>query len=78
MTNRWLLLLTIDILQMLFPKPGDWFQALKGGEVFSSRSSDFIFVEANEKSASLKADSSDFSYDCEFQIGRTGLEPVTP
>jgi len=36
------------------------------------------FAEANKKSASFKADSSYFSYDFKFQVGRTGLEPVTP
>ena len=36
------------------------------------------FAEANRKSASFKADSSNFSFDNGYLVGRTGLEPVTP
>ncbi len=36
------------------------------------------FAEANKKSASSKAGSSNFSFDNGYLVGRTGLEPVTP
>jgi hypothetical protein len=36
------------------------------------------FVEAKEKSASIETDSSVFSFDFQFLVGRAGLEPATP
>ena len=36
------------------------------------------FVEAKEKSASIETDSSVFSFNFQFLVGRAGLEPATP